>query len=172
MTSLVRSYGSKLCVSITHDDSSGQLLRFRRDFHIPSSRVSKLISLTVETGTVTGIGHFTNKAQSIFNMLTPLSPATVASITGILFLARPGSQSFNVPAIMLGKVYANSLMRILNNRMKVGNGYSEPFLTTTPELTAPSHLSGQDPMTLQQPCSRGDHIPGDPNPEHLEKGTG
>lgn len=37
---------------------------------------------------------------------------------------------------MLGKLYSNSLLRLLNSRMSMGGGYSEPFSTPTcPEIT-------------------------------------
>lgn len=57
-------------------------------------------------------------------------------------MAQAPGQSFDVPGIILGKVYANSLMRVLNHRVKAETGYSEPFSTVEPEITTPTARNG------------------------------
>ncbi len=69
---------------------------------------------------------------------------------------------------MLGKLYANSLMRVLNNRVKVGSGYSEPFLTTAPELNTFPDSYDQEPASLQ-PRADEENILDDPVSGHFEK---
>jgi hypothetical protein len=39
-----------------------------------------------------------------------------AIIAGILFVVKPDSDAFNIPGFVIGKVYSNSLLRVLNSR--------------------------------------------------------
>lgn len=54
---------------------------------------------------------------------------------------------------MLGKLYSNSLLRVLNSRVKVANGYSEPFSTEKPEITTSPLSYDHEPIHPQQTCS-------------------
>ncbi|KAJ3571476.1 hypothetical protein NP233_g3727 [Leucocoprinus birnbaumii] len=90
------------------------LLKFKRELHHTSFPISKLVSLSVETGVAT---------------------AAVATATGILFVVRRSSLSFNIPAYTLGKLYSNSLLRMLNSRILIGNNAGEPLPSNAPEIT-------------------------------------
>ncbi|KAF8876178.1 hypothetical protein BD779DRAFT_1677927 [Infundibulicybe gibba] len=63
--------------------------------------ISKLIRLTIETGTVT---------------------ATVATIDIALFLGFPHNNYHTAPALILAKLYSNTLLVTLNNRLYIGSG--------------------------------------------------
>lgn len=47
---------------------------------------------------------------------TGMATALTAVSAGALFVAWPNSEAFNIPCFILGKVYSNSLLRVLNSR--------------------------------------------------------
>ncbi len=123
--------------------------KFKRDFHHPSPLFSKLILLSVETGIATGdilLPHLPLSSS----LLTPFPPASAAVASGILFVVQARGQSFDLPATILEKLYANSLMRVLNNRVKTESGYSEPFSTVKPEITTLPMTYELGPSNSQQ----------------------
>lgn len=107
------------------------LLRFKRELNHSSLPVSKLVSLSVETGAATAI---------------------VATATGILFIVRRSSQSFDIPAYTLGKLYSNSLLRLLNSRILIGQNAGNPLPSNAPEITT-LPISFDLGTTPQRVCS-------------------
>ncbi|KAK7046319.1 hypothetical protein R3P38DRAFT_2507608, partial [Favolaschia claudopus] len=79
------------------------LMRSRSNIHAHAHTkfiVKKIINLTVET-----------------NLLS----STLAVLTVILLVGVPGTNYFTAPSIMLGKIYSNSLLLMLNNRKYISN---------------------------------------------------
>ncbi|KAK7464849.1 hypothetical protein VKT23_006054 [Stygiomarasmius scandens] len=93
--------GSALCDIIIAVSMTIYLLRAKRGFRRTHAIIVRLIRLIIETGTATAI---------------------VALIDSILFLTIQRYPYYTLPARCLGKIYANSLMVILNSRMKVVGG--------------------------------------------------
>jgi hypothetical protein len=56
-----------------------------------------------------------------------LYTALAALIAGILFASKPDSQAFSIPAYIIGKLYSNSLLRVLNNRNRTECTAAEIF---------------------------------------------
>ncbi len=50
---------------------------------------------------------------------TGMATALTAISAGILFLVWPNKELFNIPGFILGKLYSNSLLRVLNGRNRV-----------------------------------------------------
>jgi len=78
----------------------------RRATGFPATNVmlTKLIRITIETGIVTALGTISNF---------------------ILYIACPQTSYFIVPAVTMAKIYANTILVILNNRLEIANGRSE-----------------------------------------------
>lgn len=72
-----------------------QLLRTRTGLKHSDTMVMKLVRLVIESGTLT---------------------ATVAVVGVVLFAALPGTVYYEFPALILAKLYANTLVTSLNNR--------------------------------------------------------
>ncbi|KAF9262089.1 hypothetical protein L218DRAFT_1001141 [Marasmius fiardii PR-910] len=72
--------------------------------------ITRIIRLTVETGSLT---------------------AVLAVITVALFFGLPARAYWNVPIDVLGKLYSNNLMVILNRRIKISDGRSSNAPQTT-----------------------------------------
>ncbi|KAK1231963.1 hypothetical protein PQX77_004913 [Marasmius sp. AFHP31] len=79
--------------------------------------ITKIIRLTVETGSLTAI---------------------LAIITVVLFFSFPNRSYWNVPIDVLGKLYSNNLMVILNRRIKISDGR-----TSNGPQTSSSHQNFQ-----------------------------
>ncbi|KXN91812.1 hypothetical protein AN958_11962 [Leucoagaricus sp. SymC.cos] len=109
------------------------LLKFKREFHHTFFPIPKLVLLSVETGAATAIA---------------------AMAASVLFIARRNSQYFAIPAYMLGKLYSNSLLRLLNSRILIGNTSNEPPSPATPDImTLPVSSDYDNSPTSQQACS-------------------
>jgi len=78
----------------------------RRASGFPATNVmlTKLIRVTIETG---------------------IANASVAFASFVLFIAFRNEFYFIVPAVMMSKVYGNSVLVVLNNRLEIVNGRSE-----------------------------------------------
>ncbi|KAL0067042.1 hypothetical protein AAF712_005826 [Marasmius tenuissimus] len=72
--------------------------------------ITKIIRLTVETGTLTAI---------------------LAMLTVILFCVFPNRSYWNIPMDMLGKLYSNNFMVILNRRIRMFGDNSDPTVPST-----------------------------------------
>ncbi|KAL0574086.1 hypothetical protein V5O48_007871 [Marasmius crinis-equi] len=77
--------------------------------------ITRIIRLTVETGSLTAI---------------------LAIITVALFFSFPTRAYWNVPIDVLGKLYSNNLMVILNRRIKISDGRTS---TTAPQTSSSHH---------------------------------
>jgi len=80
------------------------LTRSRKKTHVKTDFIiRRIINLTVET-----------------NLLS----STLAVLTVILLVGVPGTNYFTAPSIILGRVYSNSLLLLLNNRKFISNNVS------------------------------------------------
>lgn len=82
------------------------------------------MTLTLETGTATALAAISG---------------------GVLYTAWPDSQSFLTPGFALGKLYANSLLRVLNSRNRTEH--------TGDIVTLPISFEGSS-ITTQEPHQR------------------
>ncbi|KAJ7459611.1 hypothetical protein B0H11DRAFT_2242422 [Mycena galericulata] len=79
--------------------------------------VTKLIRLTIETGSLT---------------------ALVALVTLVLFVALPGTVYFSTPANFMSILYANTLLAVLNARFQILGGRST-YTTTDIMMSIPEN---------------------------------
>ncbi|KAJ8092669.1 hypothetical protein PM082_006997 [Marasmius tenuissimus] len=96
--------------------------------------ITKIIRLTVETGTLTAI---------------------LAMLTVILFFVFPSRSYWNIPIDMLGKLYSNNFMVILNRRIRMFGDNSDPTVPSTTitygNSTQLSRLSGRTSVQVDVP---------------------
>ncbi|THU79469.1 hypothetical protein K435DRAFT_768729 [Dendrothele bispora CBS 962.96] len=97
--------GSALCDIIIAVSMTYYLVKSDRGLRRTHAVIRKLIRLTIETGSAT---------------------ATVATVDCILFLTIQQYPYHTVPARCLGKLYSNTLMAILNSRMRIPGGREDP----------------------------------------------
>jgi len=87
--------------------------------------LKKIIRLVIETGTVTGMRLYSSCD------ITNEKPITFAAVIAVMILVLsvlPGHPTyFTTPAGILAKVYSNSMMVVLNNRMQI----ADPETNTT-----------------------------------------
>ncbi|KAK0194321.1 hypothetical protein F5146DRAFT_926364, partial [Armillaria mellea] len=81
--------------------NSADLMRSTTDFRRTRVLVTKIIRLTIETGSVT---------------------AVVALLTLILFFAFPREGLYITPALLVPKLYANAMYMVLNSRFQIIGG--------------------------------------------------
>jgi hypothetical protein len=80
--------------------------------------LKKIIKLVIETGTLTGTRLY--PSYDITNE-KPITLAAVVAIMILVLAVLPGHPTyFTTPAGILAKVYSNSMMVVLNNRMRIG----------------------------------------------------
>ena len=84
-----------------------QLTRFDTSFKKTHDLVNKLIRLTVETGALT---------------------ATIAVIDLILFLAASNTDYHITPALLLAKLYSNTLLVVLNSRITISHAGNDSHI--------------------------------------------
>lgn len=92
----------------------------RNDTKMPHTHaiVTRLVHLVVETGMLTGL----HSAPPPSALLT-LSPAAMAAtIDLVLFLVFPDTSYHATVALTLAKLYSNSMLVILNSRIKIIGG--------------------------------------------------
>ncbi|KAK0486476.1 hypothetical protein IW261DRAFT_1359283 [Armillaria novae-zelandiae] len=92
---------SALCDVIIAICMTYYLMRSNAGFRQTRILVTKLIRLIIETGTVT---------------------ALVVLVTCILFLVFPHEAFYRVPALIVPKLYANSVLVVLNSRFRIMGG--------------------------------------------------
>ena len=85
-----------------------QLTRYDTSFRKTADLVNKLIRLTVETGALT---------------------ATIAVVDLILFLAVPNTDYHITPALILAKLYSNSLLVVLNSRIRISYAGNDTYVS-------------------------------------------
>ncbi|PBK58808.1 hypothetical protein ARMSODRAFT_1027931 [Armillaria solidipes] len=95
--------------------------------------ITKLIRLTIETGSVT---------------------AVVALLSLILFLAFPQKTFYGTPALIMPKLYANTVYMVLNSRIRILGGRDTYTSTTDMIITAGSTMI-QDTSSFSPQGSSG-----------------
>lgn len=105
--------------------------------------VQKLMRLTIETGTCTGI-------QPFFAILChkPLSPlrsrptSAAFAIVNIILVNLPGEPPYyQANAALLSKMYANTMMVLINSRMQLSSGDSHDFGWTDRKTEFPRNFT-------------------------------
>ncbi|SJK98192.1 uncharacterized protein ARMOST_01453 [Armillaria ostoyae] len=92
---------SALCDVVIAICMTYYLTRRNTSFRQTRILITKLIRLTIETGSVT---------------------AVVALLTLILFFAFPGETFYGTPAFIMPKLYANTIYMVLNSRVRIMGG--------------------------------------------------
>ncbi|KAK0486403.1 hypothetical protein IW261DRAFT_795115 [Armillaria novae-zelandiae] len=90
------------------------LMRSNTGFRRTQILITKLIRLTIETGSLT---------------------AVVAGIVLILFFASPHQSFYVTPALVLSKMYANTIYMVLNSRIRIMGGRETYTSSTDMEIT-------------------------------------
>ncbi|KAK0454323.1 hypothetical protein EV421DRAFT_2029418 [Armillaria borealis] len=106
--------GSALCDVVIAICMTYYLMRSNTGFRRTQILVTKLIRLTIETGSLT---------------------AVVALVTIILFLAFPHQAFYGTPALIISKMYANTIYMVLNSRIRIMGGRDTYTSSTDMEIT-------------------------------------
>ncbi|PBK61337.1 hypothetical protein ARMSODRAFT_965129 [Armillaria solidipes] len=105
---------SALCDVVIAICMTYYLTRRNTNFRQTRILITKLIRLTIETGSVT---------------------AVVALLTLILFSAFPGETFYGTPAFIMPKLYANTVYMVLNSRIRIKGGRDTYMSSTDMEMT-------------------------------------
>ncbi|KAK0212262.1 hypothetical protein DFS33DRAFT_1376776 [Desarmillaria ectypa] len=105
---------SALCDIVIAIFMTYYLLRSDTGFHRTRMLVTKLIRLTIETGSVT---------------------AVVALLNLILFFAFPHQTFYGTPAFIMPKLYANTVYMVLNSRIRIIGGRDTYTASTDMSIT-------------------------------------
>ncbi|KAK0480978.1 hypothetical protein EDD18DRAFT_1337096 [Armillaria luteobubalina] len=111
------------------------LMRRNTGFHRTRVLVTKIIRLTIETGSVTAI---------------------VTLLTFILFIGFPGHTYHSAPALLVPKLYANAIYMVLNSRFQIIGGRdtyvssNDMSITTTKRDSFPQPVKGTPPVNSMQ----------------------
>ncbi|KAK0226571.1 hypothetical protein IW262DRAFT_776848 [Armillaria fumosa] len=106
--------GSALCDVVIAICMTYYLMRSNTGFHRTRIIVTKLIRLTIETGSVT---------------------AVVALLNLILFFALPNQSFYTAPALLMPELYANSVYMVLNSRIRIMGGRDTYTSSTDMSIT-------------------------------------
>ncbi|KAK0486409.1 hypothetical protein IW261DRAFT_795453 [Armillaria novae-zelandiae] len=106
--------GSALCDVIIAVCMTYYLMRSSTSLRSTQVLVTKLVRLTIETGSVTAI---------------------VALLTLILFFACPHQTFYVTPALVTSKLYANTIYMVLNSRFRIMGGRDTYKSSTDMEIT-------------------------------------
>ncbi|KAK0226533.1 hypothetical protein IW262DRAFT_1294710 [Armillaria fumosa] len=106
--------GYALCDIIIALCMTYYLMRSKTGFRSTQILVTKIIRLTIETGTVT---------------------AVVALTVLILFFASPHQAFYVAPALVVSKMYANTIYMVLNSRIRIMGGRDTYTSSTDMEIT-------------------------------------
>ncbi|KAK0222628.1 hypothetical protein EDD85DRAFT_779311, partial [Armillaria nabsnona] len=93
------------------------LIRSSTSFRGTQMLVTKLIRLIIETGSAT---------------------ATVALLSFVLFAAFPRQTFFTTPALLIPKLYANTVIMVLNSRMRIMGG--RDTYTSSTDMSIPTSI--------------------------------
>ncbi|KAK0430063.1 hypothetical protein EV421DRAFT_353324 [Armillaria borealis] len=91
------------------------LMRSNASFRQTRMLVTKLIRLTIETGSVT---------------------AVVALVAGILFFVFPHKTFYSAPVVIIPKLYANTILVVLNLRFRIVGGRDTYTSSTDMTITS------------------------------------
>ncbi|KAK0478579.1 hypothetical protein EDD18DRAFT_1443201 [Armillaria luteobubalina] len=125
--------GSALCDIVIALCMTYYLMRSNTCLRSTQILVTKLIRLTIETGSVTAI---------------------VALLTLILFFAFPHQNFYVTPALVTSKLYANTIYMVLNSRFRIMGGRDTYTSSTDMEITSTmmrdiiSHLMQEVPERM------------------------
>ncbi|SJK98184.1 uncharacterized protein ARMOST_01445 [Armillaria ostoyae] len=106
--------GSALCDVVIAICMTYYLMRSNTGFRRTRIIVTKLIRLTIETGSVT---------------------AVVALLNLILFFALPDQSFYTAPALLMPKLYANTVYMVLNSRIRIMGGRDTYTSSTDMSIT-------------------------------------
>lgn len=77
------------------------------------------IACSVQEGTLPALTSCSETHDTNRLLETGMATALTAVSAVVLFTVRIDSQSFNIPGFILGKLYSNSLLRVLNSRNRM-----------------------------------------------------
>ncbi|KAK0454346.1 hypothetical protein EV421DRAFT_2029438 [Armillaria borealis] len=106
--------GSALCDIVIAISMTYYLMRSNTGFRRTQILVTKIIRLTIETGSLT---------------------AVVALAILILYLAFPHQAFYGPPALVISKLYANTIYVVLNSRIRIMGGRDTYTSSTDMEIT-------------------------------------
>ncbi|KAJ8089955.1 hypothetical protein PM082_018533 [Marasmius tenuissimus] len=105
------------------------LSRKKSGFNVQTDdAITKVIRLFIETGTLTG--KCTLRLNHVLLLKSPQAAVGVLAVG--LYLTMPKRSYWNVPLGILGKLYSNNLMVILNRRLKVSDSSEHSVVGSTP----------------------------------------
>ncbi len=108
-------------------------MRSNTGFRRTQILVTKIIHLTIETGSLTGI-YFLHPPLSQSERC--LISAVVALATLILFIVFPYQTFYVTPAFAISKLYANTIYMVLNSRIQIMGGRNTYTSSTDMEITS------------------------------------
>ncbi|KAK0459336.1 uncharacterized protein EV420DRAFT_316173 [Desarmillaria tabescens] len=108
---------SALCDMVIAISMTYYLMRSSTNFRRTQILLTKLIRLTIETGSVT---------------------AAVALVTVTLFFVFPHQTFYTTPALLIPKLYANTVYMVLNSRMRIMGG--RDTYTSSTDMSIPTTL--------------------------------
>ncbi|SJK98172.1 uncharacterized protein ARMOST_01433 [Armillaria ostoyae] len=121
--------GAALCDIVIAVYMTYYLLRGNTGFHRTRVLVTKLIRLTIETGSLT---------------------AVVALASLILFLVFPHQTFYVTPALVVSKMYANTIYMVLNSRIQIMGG-RDIYMSSTDMITPTSStIQDTNPQSPQR----------------------
>jgi hypothetical protein len=123
--------------AMVHSLIQVQLTKTTTGFRQTRVLVSKVIRLTIETGSLTGM-HAALHARQLETHLRIYS-ALAAVINLTLFFAFPGHTYYTVPAALMPKLYANSILIILNARFQILGGRAT-YTSSMDIMSTPTYL--------------------------------
>jgi hypothetical protein len=113
--------------------------------------LKRIIRLVIETGTVTGT--HTYLLCDITNEKIIALAAAIAIIKIVLTVLPNHPSYFTTPSEVLAKVYSNSMMVVLNSRMRIGT--DENLEITTLRIT---HLRSDNPTRGEEAFELGESV--------------
>jgi len=108
--------------------------------------LKKIIRLVIETGTLTGT--LLCPLRDITNEKSITLAAAIAIITLVLASLPSRPLYYTTPAEILAKVYSNSMMVVLNNRMRIRTDAHPETNTTITRLPTKNSTHGMDAYEL------------------------
>ncbi|KAK0493068.1 hypothetical protein EDD18DRAFT_429764 [Armillaria luteobubalina] len=127
---------SALCDIIIAICMTYYLMRSDTGFRRTRLLVTKLIRLTVETGSVTGMYFETPATFTIVAKITSPTSAVVALLNLILFFGFPHQTFYGTPALIMPKLYANTVYMVLNSRIRIMGGRDTYISSTDQSITS------------------------------------
>ncbi|SJK98177.1 uncharacterized protein ARMOST_01438 [Armillaria ostoyae] len=115
---------SALCDIVIAICMTHYLTRHNTSFRQTRMLVTKLIRLTIETGSVTG--SYSTPSTAVTRLTLPM----FALLNLILFFAFPHQTFYGTPALIMPKLYANTVYMVLNSRIRILGG-RDTYMSTT-----------------------------------------